>query len=83
MSKIVSKNNKNVNSSLKDNLKSSIPRNDLGAIKESNEKLNINMLDEDNIYYLWYMEEKKRNNKSFNYKISDDYNELFTDYKNN
>ena len=83
MSKIVPKNNKKVDSSLKANFKNSFPRTDLGAIKENNEKININMLDEDNICYLWYMEEKKRNNKSFNYKISEDYNELFTDYKNN
>ena len=99
MSKNLSKNSKNVHSSLKyfkrsvskndlgptkeNNEKRSVSKNDLGPTKENNEKINVNMLDEDNICYLWYMEVKKRNNKTFNYKISDDYNELFTDYKNN
>ena len=99
MSKNLSKNSKNVHSSLKyfkrsvskndlgptkeNNEKRSVSKNDLGPTRENNEKINVNMLDEDNICYLWYMEVKKRNNKTFNYKISDDYNELFTDYKNN
>ena len=46
---------------------------------DNNEKIYINMLDEQNISYLWYMEEKKKNNKSFNYNINDNYNELFID----
>ncbi len=29
--------------------------------------------------YLWYMEMKKKNNKSFNYQLSDDLEELFND----
>ena len=29
--------------------------------------------------YLWYMEMKKKNNKSFNYTLSDDLEELFND----
>ena len=78
MSKNVSKNNKNTS-----NFKGSFIKNDLGINKENNEKVYINMLDEDNMSYLWYMEAKKRNNKSFNYTINDDYNELFMDFINN
>ena len=83
MSKIISKNNKNVNNSIKRNmnLKSSIIRSDLLTNNENSENITINMLDEQNISYLWYMEAKKRNNKSFNYHISDNYKELFLDLK--
>ena len=42
--------------------------------------MNINILRDKDITYLWYMEMKKKNNKSFNYQISDDYEELFIDY---
>ena len=49
---------------------------------ETNEVNYINMFDEKNITYLWYMEAKKRN-KSFNYKISNDCKELFTEYYDN
>ena len=81
MSKIVSKNNKNIiNNSIKKNasLKSSILQNEIGG---NNENIYINMHNEQNISYLWYMEEKKKNNKSFNYQISENYKELFVDYK--
>ena len=68
-SKVVSKNTKSINSSLSNN------RNE-----ENNEYGNsINMLDEDNISYLWYMETKKKY-KNFNYNISSDYKELFTEF---
>ena len=63
------------------NLKSSIIRSDLLTNNENSENITINMLDEQNISYLWYMEAKKRNNKSFNYHISDNYKELFLDLK--
>ena len=83
MSKTSQKINKNINSSIK-NLKGSfIYKNDLGENNENNGNLYVNMLDEENISYLWYMEEKKKNNKSFNYNISDEYKELFIDPKNN
>ena len=62
MSKIISKNNKNVNNSIKRNmnLKSSIIRSDLLTNNENSENITINMLDEQNISYLWYMEAKKK-----------------------
>ena len=69
MSKIISKNEKSVNSSISNNL-----RND-----DTNEGYNINMLDEKNITYLWYMEAKKKF-KNFNYNISNDCKELFTEF---
>ena len=68
---IVSKNTKSINSSISNQLKN---RND-----ESNENNYINMLDETNITYLWYMETKKRY-KNFNYNVSSDCKELFTEY---
>ena len=71
MSKNVSKNTRSINSSFSN------------QIKNKNEELNdnnyINMLDEKNIAYLWYMETKKRY-KNFNYNISDDYKELFSEF---
>ena len=69
MSKIISKNEKSINSSISNNL-----RND-----DTNEGYNINMLDEKNITYLWYMEAKKKF-KNFNYNISNDCKELFTEF---
>ena len=39
----------------------------------------INMMNKKNIAYLWYMDEKKKNSKIFNYNISNNYNELFND----
>ena len=82
MSKIMSKNNKTINSSLK-NFKNSIVRSDFGENNDNSENVHINMLDEENISYLWYMEAKKKNNKSFNYNIDDDYKELFMDFYDN
>ena len=40
------------------------------------------MHDEQNISYLWYMEAKKKNNKSFNYNINDNFDELFNEFNN-
>ena len=54
-------------------LKKSIVRSDFMKNIEQNKNIYVNM-------YLWYMEAKKKNNKSFNYNISNDYNELFIEY---
>lgn len=62
------------------NLKSSIIRSEFLKNNEQNKNVYVNMLDEESISYLWYMEAKKKNNKSFNYNISNDYNELFIEY---
>jgi hypothetical protein len=71
----------NINSKLKKkiNREESLERSDL-------ENLTINMLNNKNITYLWYMEEKKKKNISFNYNINNNYDELFLDnnpYQNN
>ena len=78
MSKILSKNSKNLNNSMKKNTKKM-------KINEydDNENIHINMLDEENISYLWYMSAKKKHNKSLNYKINENYNELFIDFNGN
>ena len=74
MSKFASKNTKSINSSI------------LNQNDEGNDNNYINMLDETNITYMWYMETKKKY-KNFNYNLSLDYKELFTEfndsYKNN
>ena len=74
MSKLLSKNTKSINSSI------------LNKNNEANDNDYINMLDETNISYMWYMETKKKY-KNFNYNLSSDYKELFTEfndsYKNN
>ena len=61
-------------------LKKSIVRSDFMKNNEQNKNIYVNMLDEESMSYLWYMEAKKKNNKSFNYNISNDYNELFIEY---
>ena len=49
-----------------------------------NEKnITINMFKDKDITYMWYMEMKKRKNKSFDYHLSDDYEELFKDIVDN
>ena len=75
-SQLISKNNNNKseNSSLSNNAKN--------RTDEANENNYINMMDENNITYLWYMEAKKRN-RCFNYKISNDCKELFNEYYDN
>jgi hypothetical protein len=62
------------------NLKNSIIRSEFMKNTEQNKNIYVNMLDEESMSYLWYMEAKKKNNKSFNYNISNDYNELFIEY---
>ena len=59
--------------------KSSSISNNLGN-DEINDNNYINMLDETDITYLWYMESKKKN-KTFNYNISNNCQELFTEFE--
>ena len=77
-------NNANINGSLKISAKLKKPivkEVSVGKI-DDNENISINMLDNKNITYLWYMEAKKKKNKSINYHIGNNYNELFSDYNN-
>ena len=67
-SKIISKKDKS--SSISDQL----------GNDEINDNNYINMLDETDITYLWYMESKKKN-KTFNYNISNNCKELFTEFE--
>ena len=48
--------------------------------KDNSKGLSINIIDKEDMTYLWYMEAKKRNNKSLNYKIGNNYDELFNDF---
>ena len=71
----------NNNNSLKNHSKLKRGASKGGSNNDKNdENININILKDKDITYLWYMEMKKKNNKSFNYQISDDYEELFIDY---
>ena len=74
MSKNISKNTKSINSSFSNQFKN--------KNEEQNDNNFINMLDEKNITYLWYMEAKKRY-RNFNYNVSDDYKELFSEFNDN
>ena len=83
----ISKINNNTNESLSPNskLKKKIKKEE-SIDKSELENLTINMLNNKNITYLWYMEEKKKKNFSFNYNVNDNYDELFIDnnpYQNN
>ena len=81
---VKSKINNNNNNSLKNSPKLKRGVSKGGSNNDKNdENMNINILRDKDITYLWYMEMKKKNNKSFNYQISDDYEELFMDYNSN
>ena len=51
----------------------------ISNLEDIEENININMFDDKDIMYMWYMEEKNNKNKSFNYQIDDDYEELFSE----
>ena len=52
----------------------------IGSVIETEENITINMLKDKDLTYMWYMEAKKKKNRSFNYHISEDYEELFMDF---
>ena len=64
------------------NHKKNLSKNEANEKKEENDET-VNVLKGKDLTYLWYMEMKKKNNKSFNYELSDDYEELFMDYYTN
>jgi len=49
---------------------------------DNSNSISININNKNDMTYLWYMEAKKRNNKSLNYKIGKNYGELFNDVNN-
>ena len=73
-------NNININGSLmnKAKLKKPIVRGDSYGKNDEN-NYSINMLDNNNISYFWYMEAKKKKNHALDYRISNNYEELFMD----
>ena len=73
-------NSRNLKKSLKINpkWKKFIKKSSSKNIEE--EEISINMIDNKNISYLWYMEAKKKRNKCLNYKIGNDYEGLFIEY---
>ena len=66
--------------SMNSKMKKSITKSDI--LGKSEENISINMLNNENISYLWYMIEKKKKNKSINYYIGRNYEELFMDDNN-
>ena len=74
--------NKPKKNSLKINeqLYQSIRRGDSNILNDSNKNISINMINNRSMSYLWYMEAKKKKNKSLNYKIGDNFDELFKEY---
>ena len=71
--------NNNINTNNPSKIKTIVRGDSYGKLDE-NENFSINMLDNRNMEYLWYMESKKRKNKSFNYQIDNNYEVLFKDY---
>ena len=75
--KISKKNNNQKSKNEHKNKKSFSPNSPIENIEDKN--ISINVLPDKDLRYLWYMEMKKKNNRSFNYELSDDYEELFMD----
>ena len=79
-------NNSNIDEIRKQKLKRKISskrgilKNDKKENDENKENLHINMGDEKDISYLWYLEMKKKNNKSFSYNVNYNFDELFNDF---
>ena len=51
----------------------------MSSIEKNENKMTINVLKGKDITYLWYMEMKYNNNKSFNFKINENLDELLKD----
>ena len=80
ISKISSNINPNGSLNISSKLKKTIIRGDSYGKTDDNDNITINMLKNKNISYLWYMEAKKNKNKSLNYQINVNYDELFNEY---
>ena len=77
-------NNANITGSLKisGKFKKQLHKGDSNGKIDDNENFSINMLNNKNITYLWYMEAKKKKNKSINYQVGKNYDGLFSEYNN-
>jgi hypothetical protein len=73
-------NNSNNTLNIESKLKRSIIKGDIR--NDDKDYVSINMLNNKNISYLWYMLEKKKKNKTINYYIGMNYEELFMDENN-
>ena len=80
MSKFSRTNNKKYSLKTNEKLHKSIKRGDSNVYDDTHKNLSINMINNHSMSYLWYMEAKKKKNKSLNYKIGDTFDELFTEY---
>ena len=74
----INDNNQNPNI-IKNNMKNKKSISRSGFSDKIEENFTINVLRDKNITYLWYMEMKKKNNRCFNYQLSEDLEELFID----
>ena len=74
----INDNNQNPNI-IKNNTKNKKSISRSGFSDKIEENFTINVLRDKNITYLWYMEMKKKNNRCFNYQLSEDLEELFID----
>ena len=62
---------------INEKLYQSIRRGDSNVLNDNIKNLSINMINNRSLSYLWYMEAKQKKNKSLNYKIGDNFEELF------
>ena len=67
----------NPNSMRNQSHKKTVSKNNINDNNEDN--MTVNVLKGKDLTYLWFMEMKNKNNKSFNYELSDDLEELFMD----
>ena len=77
---IVNSFTKNKNQKINSNNSEINTKNKKDGKNDNNTNITINMLDNKNLFYLWYMEAKKNNNISINYNMGVNYNELFIEY---
>ena len=80
MSKFSRNNNKKYSLKTNEKMYKSIKRGDSKVFDDTHKNISINMINNQSMSYLWYMEAKKKKNKSLNYKIGDNFDELFTEY---
>ena len=77
VSSITKNENQKINSN---NSEINYTKNKKDGKNDNNDNIIINMLDNKNLFYLWYMEAKENNNISINYNMGNNYNELFIEY---
>ena len=64
---------------IKNNVKNKKSISRSGPSDKIEENFTVNVLKDKNMSYLWYMEMKKKNNRCFNYQLSEELEELFID----